>query len=306
MSLSPQVFPELPADTAKVAKAAFKRKQNVYLVIGDQLGDLFAAVDFAPLYDADGKPAISPNLLALVTVFQFMENLPDREAADAVRSRIDWKYALHLALSDTGFDASVLSEFRDRLARHATAQAMFEQVLQRLQALELLKAGGTQRTDATYVLGATQMLNRVQRVAETLRLALEDLGERYPTWLRAIALPHWYQRYSQVLSGFRLAPEPGAAEGVSVGDRPRRLSPAGRAGGRRCPGGQRRAPGRGAPAPDMGAGVRVARRRAAVPAAGEETAGGPAPGHAARPGRALLASWRAGLGRLCHTLHRNL
>jgi transposase len=204
MSLRPDAVPELPTDTAKVAKAVFKRKQNVYLLIGDQLADLFAEVDFAPLYAADGKPAVSPNLLALVTVFQFMENLPDREAADAVRSRIDWKYALHLALSDTGFDASVLSEFRDRLARHDTAQAMFEQVLQRLQALKLLAPGGRQRTDATYVLGATQVLNRVQRVAETLRLALEELGEVHPAWLRAIALPHWYERYGQVLSSFRL------------------------------------------------------------------------------------------------------
>ena len=102
----------MPEATARVAKAAFKRKGNLYLTIGDQLGTLFDEVDFGCLYAADGKPALSPNLLALVTIFQFMENLPDREAADAVRSRMDWKYALHLALDDMGFDASVLSEFR--------------------------------------------------------------------------------------------------------------------------------------------------------------------------------------------------
>jgi transposase len=204
MSLHPQPFPALPEDTARVAKAAFKRKDNVYVTIGDQLGSLFADDDFAELYAADGKPAVSPNLLALVTVFQFMENLPDRDAADAVRARIDWKYALHLALADMGFDASILSEFRARLGRHAAAQQMFERVLRRLQDMDLLRKGGKQRTDATAVLAATRTLNRVQLVAETMRLALEALAPYRPDWLRSIALPHWYERYSLVLTDFRL------------------------------------------------------------------------------------------------------
>lgn len=204
MSVHFQPFPELPEATARLAKTVFKRKASIYLTIGDQLGPLFEAVDFAPLYAADGQPALSPNLLALVTLFQFMENLPDREAADAVRSRIDWKYALHLALDDQGFDASVLSEFRQRLAQHEMAQALFEHLLQRLQALGLLQKGGQQRTDATAVLAATQLLNRVQLVAETLRLALEALADYRPEWLRQIALAHWYERYSLVLTGFRL------------------------------------------------------------------------------------------------------
>ena len=204
MSLHLVAFPALPEATARVAKAAFKRKGNIYLTIGDALGTLFDGVDFGCLYAADGKPALSPNLLALVSVFQFMENLPDRDAADAVRSRIDWKYALHLALDDMGFDDSVLSEFRERLAQHALAQVLFEQVLKRLQALGLVQKGGKQRTDATAVLAATQTLNRVQLVAETMRLTLEALSDYRPDWLRAIALPHWYERYSLVLSGFRL------------------------------------------------------------------------------------------------------
>jgi transposase len=204
MSMHPQPFPTLPEDTARVAQAAFKRKGNIYMTLGDQLGPLFADVDFAGLYAADGKPAVAPNLLALVTVFQFMENLPDRDAADAVRARIDWKYALHLALADMGFDASILSEFRERLVRHAAAQPLFEQVLRRLQGLDFLRKGGKQRTDATAVLAATELLNRVQLVAETMRLALEDLADYRPDWLHSIALSHWYERYSLVLTSFRL------------------------------------------------------------------------------------------------------
>jgi transposase len=204
MSLRNESFPALPEDTARVARAAFKRKGNIYLTIGDQLGAVFESLDFGQMYAADGKPALSPNLLALVTVFQFMENLPDRDAADAVRSRIDWKYALHLSLADTGFDDSVLSEFRERLAHHEMAQQMFEQVLIRLRELGLVRQGGKQRTDATHVLAATQLLNRVQLVAETMRTALEALADYRPAWLQAIALPHWYERYSQVLTTFRL------------------------------------------------------------------------------------------------------
>ena len=204
MALHVELFPVLPEATARVARAAFKRKGNLYLTIGDQLGALFEDVDFARLYAADGKPALSPNWLALLTVFQFMENLPDREAADAVRACLDWKYALHLSLEDSGFDASVLSEFRGRLAQHALAQEMFERVLKRLQGLGLLQTGGKPRTDATAVLAATQLLNRVQLVAETMRLALEALSDDRPDWLRAISLPHWYERYSLLLTGFRL------------------------------------------------------------------------------------------------------
>ena len=204
MSLQPAPLPSLPAATARVAKAAFKRKGNVYLTIGDQLGALFDDVDFACLYAADGAPALSPNLIALVTIFQFMENMPDAEAADAVRSRIDWKYALHLALDDMGFDSSVLSDFRGRLEQHGQVQALYEQVLKRLAALGLVKKGGKQRTDSAAVLAATQLLNRVQLVAETMRLAVEALSVYRPEWLRLIALPHWYERYSLMLTSFRL------------------------------------------------------------------------------------------------------
>lgn len=204
MSWQPTALPELPEATARAARAAYRRHPNLYLTIGDQLGDVFADVDFSPLYAADGKPALSPHLLILVSIFQRMENLADREAAEAVRSRLDWKYALHLALEDPGFDASALSEFRERLAAQALGPALFETVLKRLQALDLLHKGGQQRTDATATLGANRQLNRVQLVAETLRLALAALADAQPDWLPQIALPHWYARYGLVLTGFRL------------------------------------------------------------------------------------------------------
>src|SRR5512146_2268510 len=178
MSLHLAPFPELPDETARLARKICKKPSDqLYLTIGDQLTNLFAGIDFAPLYASDGKPALSPNLLAMVCVLQALDNLSDRQAADAVRLRIDWKYALHLPLDYTGFDASDLSEFRERLLAQGLGQSMFETVLQRLRALDLLHKGGLQRTDATRLLAATRLLNRVEFVAETMRLALEALND---------------------------------------------------------------------------------------------------------------------------------
>jgi len=58
-----------------------------------------------------------------------MEELPDRQAADAVRGRIDWKYLLGLELADPGFDASVLSEFRKRLVQGGAEQLLLDALL---------------------------------------------------------------------------------------------------------------------------------------------------------------------------------
>ena len=100
--------------TAKVARASFP-KGCLAIRVRDGLGELFADEQFADLFAVRGRPALSPARLALVSILQFAENLTDRQAADAVRGRIDWKYALGLELTDEGFDASVLSEFRARL-----------------------------------------------------------------------------------------------------------------------------------------------------------------------------------------------
>ena len=112
--LLPQPLPSIPDETARVARAAFP-KGHPYLTLADTLGDLFTDELFASLFPQRGQPALAPWRLALTTVLQFAEGLSDVQAADAVRSRIDWKYVLRLDLTDAGFDASVLCEFRARL-----------------------------------------------------------------------------------------------------------------------------------------------------------------------------------------------
>jgi len=202
MSLKAQPWPDLPSDTARVARAAFRRG-SLYLTLGDKVGQLFGDADLADLYALEGSPGYSPAQLTMVLIFQAMENLSDRDAAEAVRARIDWKYALHLRLDDTGFDYSVLSEFRERLIRHEAGARLLNIVLERLETLGLVKPG-RQRTDATYVVSAARLLNRLELLVETMRMTLETLAVDYPDWLRRIALGHWVERYALGWRGVRL------------------------------------------------------------------------------------------------------
>jgi transposase len=150
----------------------------------DELGTLYADNDFAALFPTRGQPAEAPWRLALVTVMQFAENLTDRQAADAVRGRIDWKYALGLELTDAGFDFSVLSEFRQRLLVGGAEDQLLEVMLTRFAERKLLNAKGRQRTDSTHILAAVQALNRIEVAGEALRHALNRLAEEVPAWLK--------------------------------------------------------------------------------------------------------------------------
>lgn len=203
MSLRPELIGPVPLETARVAHAVFRRG-NVYLKLRDELGTLYEDKAFASLFPTRGQPAEAPWRLALVTVLQFAEGLSDRQAAEAVRSRIDWKYFLGLEIEDPGFDYSILSEFRARLIAGRAERVLLDSLLERVQVLGLLKRRGRQRTDSTHVLAAVRVLNRLERVGETLRAALNALAVVAPDWLRAQAPPEWYHRYSHRVENYEL------------------------------------------------------------------------------------------------------
>ena len=203
MSLHPQDPPTVPEETRRVAQAAF-RKGTLCMRIADALGPVYQDHQFASLFPRHGQPAAAPGRLALAVVLQFVENLSDREGADAVRGRIDWKYALGLALTDPGFDHTVLSEFRTRLVAGGAELLLLDTLLQRLQEQGLIKARGRQRTDSTHVLAAVRTLNRLERVGETMRAALNELATVAPDWLQAMAPSHWYERYGRRVENYRL------------------------------------------------------------------------------------------------------
>ncbi|MEV4574830.1 IS1182 family transposase [Nonomuraea jabiensis] len=203
MSLRPQPARDVPEETARIARAAFP-KGCLAIRLRNELGQVFTDDQFAQAFPARGGPGLSPGELALVAVLQFAEGLTDRQAADAVRGRIDWKYALALELSDPGFDFSVLSEFRDRLISHAVEEQLLQTLLEHCTRLGLLRAGGRQRTDATHVIAAVRTLNRMEFVGETLRCALEALAVADPAWLASIVTTEWISRYGSRVDNYRL------------------------------------------------------------------------------------------------------
>ena len=238
--MQPSAFPPVPESTAAVARAAF-RKGNRCVRLRDELGALYEDADFAALFPGRGRRALPPWRLALVTVLQFLEHLSDRQAAEAVRSRIDWKYALALEPTDPGFDYSVLSEFRSRLVAGKQELLLLDRMLARFTARGLLRTRGRQRTGSTHVLAAVRATNRLELVAETLRATLNAIAAVAPGWLRAVAPAAWYDRYAHRIEDYRL-PEAAAerdaygrmvgADGYDPARRARR--PRGAAGGGRA------------------------------------------------------------------------
>lgn len=203
MSLHPTAVPPVPAETARIAQRAFRRG-HPYLKLRDEFGGFFDDTAFAPFFSPVGRSAEAPWRLALVTILQYAEGLSDIQAADAVRSRIDWKYLLALELDDTGFDASVLAEFRGRLLAGSAEYLLFETLLTAFRGRGLVKARGKQRTDSTHVLAAIRRLNRLELVGETLRVTLDRLAVAAPEWLLAQREPTWRERYGRRFTDFHL------------------------------------------------------------------------------------------------------
>lgn len=206
MSLHSPLGYIVPEQTARVAQAAFP-KGNLYMQMQAELGLLYSNRQFAHLFSSTGQPAEDPARLALILVMQTIEGLPDRQTADAVRARIDWKYALALDLTDPGFDDSVLSEFRSRLLTGQSELLLLDTLLQQLQQRGLLQPRGKQRTDSTHILAAVRTLNRLALVLETLRLALNRLATQHPEWLWPKLDPAWRERYELRAEASRLPKE---------------------------------------------------------------------------------------------------
>jgi transposase len=206
MSLKPEPIGSVPQETARIARAAFP-KGNLYLRLRDELGTLYEDELFADLFPSRGQPAEAPWRLGLVTIMQFLEGLSDRQAAEAVRSRLDWKYLLGLEVTDAGFHYSVLCEFRSRLLTGKAEHRLFEALLTRFKTRGWLKERQRQRTDSTHIVAAVRSLNRLELVGRTLQHALNLLAEVAPDWLLTQISPEWYERYSHPVDEYRLPKE---------------------------------------------------------------------------------------------------
>jgi len=203
VSLRPRLPGEVPTQTAEVARLAFP-KGCLCMRIREVIGPLYADEDFAELFPRRGQPAWPPHQLAIVLVLQFVEGLSDRQAAAALRGRIDWKFLLGLELTDPGFDHSVLSEFRDRLVADRAPRRLLDLILDRLREANLLVRPSGQRTDSTHVLAAVRRLNRLENTAEHLRAALNALAAAAPDWLLGTVPADWFDRYRRRIEDYRL------------------------------------------------------------------------------------------------------
>jgi transposase len=195
MTLHPQSLPPVPEVTVAAVQAAFPRG-NLYVELRAEFGTLYDDHLFADLYPPSGRPVeVAPWRLALVMVMQYLEGLTDRQAADAVRRCMDWKYALSLELTDPGFDFTLLHDFRQRLLAHEAAQRLLDTFLATCKARGWIKARGTQRTDSTHVLAAIRTLHRLECVLEAMHAALNQLSAAAPAWVQQHVPLEWYTRY---------------------------------------------------------------------------------------------------------------
>jgi len=188
MSLQWALSREVPEDTGKLGRQLLG-SSNIYRQIGDRFKEIFPEEEvFASMYKRGGRGAISPLLMSIVTVFQMMERVADRTAAELVVSRIDWKYALHLPLTYAGFHFTDLLAYRQRLLEHGQERLVFDQLLQKMQTQGLIKTRGKVRTDATHILAVVERLSQFELVAEGLRVALEATKREAEAWVEQ-ALP---------------------------------------------------------------------------------------------------------------------
>jgi transposase len=204
VSLQSTWHEEIPEDTAGICDDLLA-PNDVYRVVGDRAHEILQEKDFADMYAKMGRGAIHPIILALVCIFQFLENLPDREAAKWARMRIDWKYALHLPLVWAGFHHSTLSYYRKRLLEHKRERLVFDRVLEWLRSHGYLKKHGRQRSDSTHILGHVARLSRLELVWETLRLALGAIQQAVPQWYEKTIPAVFHECYYQRKSDWRLS-----------------------------------------------------------------------------------------------------
>ena len=205
--MKPAPWPEPDPQVAAAIEAMYaarKMPRPLAVQIRDRLGQWLDDEAFAAAFGTRGKPGWSPSRLALVTALQRAENLTDRQAADGVRMRLDWKYLLGLPAGDPGFDHSVLPEFRGKVGEAGLELVVLDALLERLAAEGPVTAGGKQRTDSTHVIAAVAALNRLELAGESVRAVLEVLAAAHPDWLgQRICMSGFTRRYGTPMTSWQ-------------------------------------------------------------------------------------------------------
>ena len=194
---------EIPPEISSWGEEHLK-SNSIYRVVGEQLYSFISREELNSMYSPMGRPCINPMLLSLVTIFQFLEDAPDRVAASFVETRLDWKYALHLPLDDSGFHYSDLCNFRKRLHSRNKEALIFDQLLEKIRALGYLKKRKHQRSDSTHVLAKVCHLSRLENLSEGLRLALGAIEKSDSSYYQEKLPATYRERWEVKLNDYRM------------------------------------------------------------------------------------------------------
>jgi transposase len=190
-----ELFPPIPADTAKLARAVFG-SSNFYMATGERANRLFGGLLSAEQDLPARKSARQLAELYLITIFQYIETLPDNQAADALRERVDWKYALHLPLRLSGYQPTVFCDFRRLVLEDQASYRIMQSLITRLCELVGSTNGSFLEQEAGRLVRQVCTFSRLVGVWEAVAQALQALAIKRPEWLRGVSRPHWYERYS--------------------------------------------------------------------------------------------------------------
>jgi len=190
------VVASVPGETARRAKAIFGRR-NLYMLVGENWEALLEDIHMKSI----PEPGCESLFFPLITYFQFIEGLTDIQAADAARTRIDWKYALHLPVNSPAFRESALCQFRRKVVNDPACQQEFQALLERLLSITYSVYSRPRVLDVPVLLSAICSVNRLNWALQAMQESLEILAGMHPEWLRRTALPHWYGRYNQGAPG---------------------------------------------------------------------------------------------------------
>ncbi len=197
-------IPSIPKETAQAASAIFGHN-NFYIVIGEQLDAILKDIQLQGLADKEYGSRREEPFWALITLFQFLEGLTDVQAVDAVRTRIDWKFALHLPLVPARFHEYVFCEFRQSVLNDSTSQHEFQKLVDRITTLVPSINNNPQHINSREIVAFVCSVNRLNHAQQAMNQVLETLAAKFPDWLRKMALPHWYGRYNRAIPRLEVA-----------------------------------------------------------------------------------------------------
>jgi hypothetical protein len=190
------LFLSIPPSTVRAARALYG-SGNIYLRLGDQLNRLAAKFDRRNLsmYLGGSREA----LLSLMTIIQYVEKMTDRELTEAIHLRMDLRYALHLATPSPRIEPQSLCAFRSRILSNPPCRHLFEEAFKTIYP-ELTTTAVKEEPNIDDVLSSICENEVRGSLMEAMLNAMEALSANHFNWLRAIAMPHWYQRYSRSFS----------------------------------------------------------------------------------------------------------